>query len=145
MFSALSAVPIGTVQSGRHELIAAAACELIASGITLAETQLSQSTVPHWRQLVDSGLRSKAIPVQEAAAAALASVSRLVDCSAVVQRLIKDYEGGSPPMQQSLARVLAILDYAKHKHGVEDAVRCLLRMVDRKVRCPTAPIWRMWF
>ena len=66
---------------------------------------------------------------------ALAAVSRLVDCSAVVQRLIKDFEGGSPPMQQSLARVLGVLDYAKHKHGVVDAVRCLLRIVDRKVIC----------
>ncbi|KAI0754966.1 ARM repeat-containing protein [Daedaleopsis nitida] len=132
VFATLSAVPIGTIQSGRHELIAAAACELIASGISFAETQHSQSTVPHWRQVVDSGLKSKTVPVQEAAAAALASVSRLVDCSAVVQRLIKDYEGESPPMQQSLARVLGLLDYAKHKHGVEDAVRCLLRMVNRK-------------
>lgn len=89
--------------------------------------------MPHWRQVVDSGLKSKHVPVQEAAAAALAAVSRLVECSAVVQRLIKDYEGGSPPMQQSLARVLGVLDYAKHKHGIESAVECLLRMVDRKV------------
>ena len=72
--------------------------------------------------------------VQEAAADALAAVSRLVDCSAVVERLIKDFEGGNPPMQQSLARVLGVMDYAKHKHGIVNAVSCLLRMVDRKVR-----------
>ena len=71
--------------------------------------------------------------MQEAAASALAAVSRLVDCSAVVQRLIREFEGQSPPMQQSLARVLGVLDYAAFPHGVQDAVRCLLRMVDRKV------------
>ena len=83
-FAALSNVPIATIQSSRQELVAAAACELIAAGISYAETQHSQSTVPHWRQVVDSGLRSKHIPVQEAAAAALAAVSREVHCSAVV-------------------------------------------------------------
>ncbi|TFK86795.1 ARM repeat-containing protein [Polyporus arcularius HHB13444] len=132
VFAALSNVPLTMIQSSRHDLVAAAACRLIASGVSLAEIQHSQTTAPQWRQVVDSGLKSKSVTVQEAAADALAAVSRLVDCSAVVQRLIKDFEGGSPPMQQSLARVLGVLDYAKHKHGVVDAVRCLLRMVDRK-------------
>ena len=122
-----------TIESSRQELVAAAACRLIAASISLAETQHAQSTVPHWRKVVDSGLKNMNVTVQEAAADALAAVSGLVDCSAVVERLIKDFEGGSPPMQQSLARVLGVLDYAKHKHGVVNAVRCLLRMVDRKV------------
>ncbi|RPD62432.1 ARM repeat-containing protein [Lentinus tigrinus ALCF2SS1-7] len=132
VFAALSRVPLATMESSRQDLIAAAACRLIAAGVSFAETQHSHSTVPYWRQVVDSGLKNTNVTVQEAAAEALAAVSRLVDCSAVVQRLIKDFEGGSPPMQQSLARVLGVLDYAKHKHGVVDAVRCLLRMVDRK-------------
>ncbi|KAI0720503.1 TBCD protein [Cerioporus squamosus] len=132
VFAALNNVPLTMIQSSRQDLVAAAACRLIASGITFAETQHSQSTVPQWRQVVDSGLKNRNYTVQEAAAEALAAVSRLVDCSAVVQRLIKEFEGGSPPMQQSLARVLGVLDYATHKHGVVDAVRCLLRMVDRK-------------
>ena len=76
--------------------------------------------------------------VQQAAADALAAVSRLVDCSAVLQRLVNDFEKGTPPMQQSLARVLGVLDYAAHPHGVENAMRCLLRMVDRKVTSPGA-------
>ena len=122
-----------TLQSPRQELIAATACSLIASAISHAETQHAQTTVPHWRQVVDSGLKSKTAAVQEAAAGALAAVSRLVDCSAVLQRLVREFETGTPPMQQSLARVLGVLDYAAHPHGIVDAVRCLLRMVDRKV------------
>ncbi|KAI0632121.1 TBCD protein [Trametes polyzona] len=132
VFAFLSIVPLKTIQSPRQELVAEAACRLISTGITLPETQHAQSTVPHWRHVVDSGLKSRSVAVQEAAAAALAAVSRLVDCSAVVDRLIKEFEGGSGHMQQSLARALGVLDYASHPHGVEAAVRCLLRMVDRK-------------
>ncbi|KAI1789614.1 ARM repeat-containing protein [Ganoderma leucocontextum] len=135
IFAALSTVPLTTIQSSRQELIAAAACTLIASGISLSETQHAHATVPHWRQVVDSGLKNKNAAVREAAASALAAVSRLVDCSAVVQRLIREFEGQTPLMQQSLARVLGVLDYAAFPHGVQDAVRCLLRMVDRKNGC----------
>ena len=138
IFAALSTVPLATIQSTRQDLIAAAACRLIASATSLAETQHAQTTVPHWRHVVDSGLKSKTVAVQEAAADALAAVSRLVDCSAVLQRLVNDFEKGTPPMQQSLARVLGVLDYAAHPHGVENAIRCLLRMVDRKVTSPGA-------
>ena len=133
VFAALSTVPLAMIQSTRQDLIAAAACNLIAAGISHDETQHAHTTVPHWRQVVDSGLKSKTVAVQEAAAGALAAVSRLVDCSAVLQRLVREFEGGSPQMQQSLARVLGVLDYAAHPHGMQDAVRCLLRMVDRKV------------
>ncbi|PIL22540.1 hypothetical protein GSI_15229 [Ganoderma sinense ZZ0214-1] len=108
IFAALSTVPLTTIQSSRQELIAAAACSLIASGISFAETQHGHTTVPHWRQVVDSGLKHRTAAVQEAAASALAAVSRLVDCSAVVRRLIREFEGQTAPMQQSLARVLEI-------------------------------------
>ncbi|KAL1950308.1 hypothetical protein VTO73DRAFT_5432 [Trametes versicolor] len=131
VFAYLSTVPLATIQSARQEDITEAACRFIAAGISLPETQHAQSSVPHWRRVVDSGLRSKSATVQEAAAAALAAVSRLVDCSAVVDRLIGEFAAGSAPMQQSLARVLGVLDYASHPHGIESAVRCLLGMVDR--------------
>ncbi|KAI0761942.1 TBCD protein [Trametes elegans] len=132
VFAFLSAVPLTTIQSPRQELIAEAACRFIAAAISLPETEHAHSTVPHWRQVVDSGLKSTSVSIQEAAAAALAAVSGLVDCSAVVDRYIADFEPGSAPMQQSLARILGVLDYATHPHGVHKAVRCLLRMVDRK-------------
>ena len=144
IFAALSTVSLTMIQSSRQELIAAAACNLIASAISLAETQHAHTTVPHWRQVVDSGLKSKAAAVQEAAAGALAAVSRLVDCSAVLQRLVKEFEGGSPQMQQSLARVLGVLDYSAYEHGIEDAVRCLLRLVDRKVHGATPGTHANW-
>ncbi|OSD07226.1 TBCD protein [Trametes coccinea BRFM310] len=132
IFAYLSTVPLATIQSPRQELVAEAACQFIAAAISLPETQHAQSTVPHWRQVVDSGLKSRSVAVQEAAASALAAVSRLVDCSAVVDRMIREFETGSPQMQQSLARALGVLDYSAHPHGVQKAVDCLLRMVDRK-------------
>lgn len=140
VFAYLSTVPLATIQSPRQEDITEAACRFIAAGISLPETQHAQSSVPHWRRVVDSGLRSKSAAVQEAAAAALAAVSRLVDCSAVVDRLIGEFAAGSAPMQQSLARVLGVLDYASHPHGIESAVRCLLGMVDRTVRWALVPL-----
>ncbi|KAI0670789.1 TBCD protein [Trametes maxima] len=145
VFSSLSTVPLSTIQSPRQELIAEAACRFIAASISLPETQQAHSTVAHWRQVVDSGLKSKSITVQEAAAAALAAVSRLVDCSAVVHRLIGEFESGTAPMQQSLARVLGTLDYQAHPHGVEKAVGCLLRMVDRKAGSPNVEARRNAF
>ena len=86
-------VPIDIIRSPRNELVTAAACQLIASSITLKEILLEgQSSVPHWRTIVDLGLKHRKSTVQVAAASALAEVSKLVDCSAVVQR----YVGISP-------------------------------------------------
>ena len=75
------------IQSPRHELVTAAACRLIASSISLSEIQLEQrSSVPHWRKIIDIGLKHRDSDVQEAAAEALGEVSKLVDCSPVVDR-----------------------------------------------------------
>ncbi|KAH9942878.1 ARM repeat-containing protein [Amylocystis lapponica] len=131
IFSYLADVPIATVQSSRHELVTAAACHLIASSITVAETQAAQSSVPHWRAIVDFGLKSRTTAVQEAAAAALAAVSKLVDCSAIVQRLIREFSDGSPPMQQSLYMVLGVLDYTAYPHSLLVAIQSLLASVNR--------------
>lgn len=74
------------MQSSRHELVTAAACQLIASSISVEETESTQSSISHWRVIVDLGLKSRSATVQDAAATALAAVSKLVDCSAIVQR-----------------------------------------------------------
>lgn len=44
--------------------------------------------MPHWRTILDLGIKHRKSTVQEAAASALAEVSKLVDCSAVVQRYV---------------------------------------------------------
>ncbi|OCH86383.1 TBCD protein [Obba rivulosa] len=134
VFSYLNDVPLDTILSPRHELITSAACILIANAITSEETHNDQSAVPHWRRIVDAGLKSRSTTVQEAAAAAMATVSKLVDCSAVVNRLIQEFRVGSPQMQQSLCRVLGVLDYTAHPHGILEATRCLLNCVDRSAR-----------
>lgn len=77
------------IRSPRNELVTAAACQLIATSITLKEILLEgQSSVPHWRTVIDLSLKHRKSVVQEAAASALAEVSKLVDCSAVVQRYV---------------------------------------------------------
>ncbi|ETW81590.1 hypothetical protein HETIRDRAFT_383952 [Heterobasidion irregulare TC 32-1] len=84
IFSYLAAVPLVMIQSPRHELVTAAACRLIATSISLSEIQLEQrSSVPHWRKIIDTGLKHRNSDVQEAAAEALGEVSKLVDCSPV--------------------------------------------------------------
>lgn len=71
----------------RNELVTGAACGLLARTITRAEIDLQKnSAVPNWRKLLDYGLKHRTIAVQEAAAAALGAVSRLVDCAVVVKR-----------------------------------------------------------
>jgi hypothetical protein len=87
VFSYLSEVPLEIVQSPRNELVASAACLLIASSISIAEIQLeARSSVPHWRKIIDASLKHHATDVQEAAATAMGEVSKLVDCASVVQR-----------------------------------------------------------
>ncbi|KAH9841553.1 TBCD protein [Rhodofomes roseus] len=131
VFAYLVQVPLSAVESPRHELITATACNLIANGISPAEISSDETSVPHWRKVVDIGLKSKSMAVQEAAAGAMTAVSKLVDCSAIVDRLIRDFSSGSPPMQQSLCRVLGALDYAAYPHGILKAIDCLLTCVDR--------------
>ncbi|KZT73795.1 ARM repeat-containing protein [Daedalea quercina L-15889] len=131
VFAYLLEVPLNIVESSRHDLVTTAACNLIANGISPAEISSEETSVPHWRRVVDIGLKSKNTAVQEAAADAMAAVSKLVDCSAVVDRLIGDFNGGSPPVQQSLCRVLGVFDYAAYPHGIFKAIDRLLKCVDR--------------
>ena len=89
VFSFLVDVPVDMIRSPRNELVTAAVCQLIASSITLKEISLSgESSVPHWRTILDLGIKHRKSTVQEAAASALAEVSKFVDCSAVVQRYV---------------------------------------------------------
>jgi len=71
----------------RNPMLTEAACHLIAASITKAEIERREgSTAPHWRKIVDFGLKHRASSVQEAAAAAMASVSNFVDCSSEIHR-----------------------------------------------------------
>lgn len=141
------------IRSPRNELVTAAACQLIASSITRKEILLEgQSSVPHWRTVIDLGLKHRKSTVQVAAASALAEVSKLVDCSAVVQRyvdnpghgiltvdlsydhtFIRDFRSGSPLMQQSLARLLGLVDYKSHSHALPEVVDCLIASITPSV------------
>lgn len=129
-FSFLADVPIDMIRSPRNELVTAAACQLIASSITVKEILLEgQSSVPHWRTIIDFGLKHRKSTVQAAAASALAEVSKLVDCSAVVQRFIRAFRSGSPTMQQSLARLLGMMDYKNHSNALPEAIDCLVASI----------------
>jgi tubulin-specific chaperone D len=68
-------------------MVSAAACVLISKTITAAEIESGEkSSVPAWRDILGHGLKHRNTTVQEAAAEALSSVSKLVDCSDVVDR-----------------------------------------------------------
>ncbi|KAI0732028.1 TBCD protein [Fomitopsis betulina] len=131
VFTYLVQVPTDIIESPRHDLVTTTACNLIANGISALDMNFDDTSVPHWRKIVNIGLKSKNMSVQEAAAGAMAAVSKLVDCSAVVDRLIREFSNGSPPMQQSLCRVLGVLDYAAYPHGILNVIGCLLKCVDR--------------
>jgi hypothetical protein len=46
---------------------------------------------------------------------------------------ITEYQNGSPALQQSLGRLLGVLDYKKYPTGLKNAVDCLLSSVDPSV------------
>jgi tubulin-specific chaperone D len=108
--------------------------------------------VPHWRTIIDLGLKHRKSTVQVAAASALAEVSKLVDCSAVVQRyvgiyrhgvstgvsscdytFVREFRSGTPLMQQSLARLLGVMDYKSHSHALTEAIDCLVASITPSV------------
>ncbi|KAI0031394.1 TBCD protein [Vararia minispora EC-137] len=124
IFSYLADVPFETIQSPRNELVTRAACLLIASSISLAEIRLEEnSSVKYWRKVIDAGLKHRVPAVQEAAANALGEVSKLVDCSSTVRRY-----------QQSLARLLGVLDYTAYPHALPEVIDCLLESVNNTSR-----------
>lgn len=86
VFTYLVQVPTDIIESPRHDLVTTTACNLIANGISALDMNFDDTSVPHWRKIVNIGLKSKNMSVQEAAAGAMAAVSELVDCSAVVDR-----------------------------------------------------------
>ena len=87
IFSRLALVKPATLTAHRNELITAEACRLIATTLTLHEVELKdRGAVPHWRKVVEGGLCHRSATVQDEAAAAMASLSELVDCEKTVKR-----------------------------------------------------------
>lgn len=124
-----------TLQATRNEILLTAACDLIGASISHAEIVLQdQSSVPHWKTIVEVGLRHRNASVQESATKAFGAVSRLVDCSSDLARLIREFRVGLSPMQQSLGILVGELDYQAFPHGLENALTFILESVDRKVR-----------
>ncbi|KAK0201710.1 tubulin folding cofactor D C terminal-domain-containing protein [Desarmillaria ectypa] len=76
IFKYLAIVPHTVLVGSRNEIVTAAACQLIASTVTLAEIRMGPNrSVPKWRQVIDFGLKHRRVPVQEAAAMAMASIN----------------------------------------------------------------------
>ncbi|KDQ11508.1 hypothetical protein BOTBODRAFT_457108 [Botryobasidium botryosum FD-172 SS1] len=118
-------MPLSTFQKYRSELVLEAACNLIANCVSLEALQLDSPT-PRWKAIFELGLKHQSESVQEAAAAAMASISRLVDYSTDVKRFVKDFNTGSPLLKQSIARTLGVISYQHFSHGIGDAIACLL-------------------
>lgn len=127
IFILINRIPESLVLAPRNEQILSAVCSLVAASITREEVELkNSSSVPNWEKFVDHGLRHRSEDVREAGAAALAAVSSLTDCSSAVERYIREFKRGPPPLQQSLGYLLGVLDYHAHPHGLSEVMECLL-------------------
>ena len=135
VFRHLSSVPMRLLERTHNEILLAAACDLIGVSISFTEIALlDKSSVPHWKSIIEMGLRHKSTIVRGSAIKAFGSVSGLVDCSDDLLRLIRELRVGLPPMQQSLGTLVGGLDYKAFRHGVENALAFILESVDYKVR-----------
>ncbi|GJE97138.1 tubulin folding cofactor D C terminal domain-containing protein [Phanerochaete sordida] len=130
VFAALARLAPAVVHSFRNELVTAAACAVVANSATAADVA-DAASARLWRGLVDFALKSASALVQEAVAQAMARVSALVDCADYVQRFIRESRTGTPAVQQNACRVLGVLDYNAHDHGLLSAVDFLLASVDK--------------
>lgn len=134
MFCYLSFVPLKLLQNTRNDILLAAACDLIGVSISSAELALlDESSVPHWKLIIETGLRCRSPVIQESATKAFGSVSGLIDCSEDLTRLIREFRVGLPPMQRSLGTLVGVLDYRAFAHGLENALTFILESVDHKV------------
>ena len=89
MYSYLDKVPQKMLLSTRYELLTAATCELIAHSICKADIDASHGlSTAVWRSTINFALKSPSVVVQEAAATAMVSVSKLVNCSNDVARYV---------------------------------------------------------
>lgn len=134
VFSYLSEIPMEALQGTRNDILLAAACDLI--GVSISSTEmalLDKSSVPAWKSIIETGLRHRNASVQESATNAFGSVSRLVDCSDDLTRLIREFRVGLSPMQRSIGTLVGVLDYKGFPHGIENALTFILESVDRKV------------
>ena len=144
-FSHLASINKEILFGPRSGIVTAAACELIGNAITLTEIELKEeSSVPSWRKIIDHGLRYRLEDVQEAAANAYATISKREDlsdditrwvlrpnlffaaCLELSTRLITDLKSGLAIVQQSLPRVLGIIDYNICSGSFDLAFRYLL-------------------
>ena len=139
VFRYLSNIHMKMLQNARNEILLAAACDLIGVSISFTEvTLLDKSSAPHWKSIIEIGLRHRNVIVQKSATEAFGSVSRLVDCSDDLARLIRELRVGLPPMQRSLGAIVGVLDYRAFPHGLGDALTFILESVDRKVRAASS-------
>ncbi|KAL1728580.1 armadillo-type protein [Schizophyllum commune] len=133
IFSRLALVKPATLTAHRNELITAEACRLIATTLTLPEVELKdKGAVPHWRKVVEGGLCHRSATVQDEAAAAMASLSRLVDYRwlTLCSTLIKDLKTTTMSARPTLGKMLGVLQYDKHPNALKEVVECLLECVD---------------
>lgn len=140
VFRYLSRVPMEVLQSTRNEILLAAACDLI--GVSISPTEITlpdKSSVPHWKLVIEMGLRHRNVVIRESAAKAFGSVSRLVDCSDDLIRLIRELRVGLSPMRQSLGTLVGVVDYRVFPRGLENALTFILESVDCKVRVVSSP------
>ncbi|KAG5635355.1 hypothetical protein H0H81_011556 [Sphagnurus paluster] len=134
IFWALSRISFDVVVGSRNAIVTAAACRLISITLTLPEIQSDPSPVPHWRKIIDHGLKHRTTSVQEAAADAVASFSRhLLFC---ISTLIRELSSSPPIIQQSLGTVLGAVDYSAHTNALPEATQCLLEFVKPSHKSP---------
>ncbi|KAG6814258.1 hypothetical protein H0H92_015373 [Tricholoma furcatifolium] len=102
IFRWLAHVPFDLLVGPRNAIVTAASCRLISITLTSAELLNEITSVPRWRELVDYGLKHRTPFVQEAAAAAMASI------------------------QQSLGTLFGAIDYSAHNNALPEAIQCIL-------------------
>ncbi|KAJ4000417.1 TBCD protein [Lentinula boryana] len=127
----LARIPESTLLGPRNEIITAAACDLMTQTITIHEIKLGMdSSVSNWNRIIEYGLKHRDTTVQESATATIGSMSKLVDCSSTVLRLIRELTKGTLS-QRVLGRILGVIDYDAYPTCLPQSIKSLLEGVNR--------------
>ncbi|KAN0063038.1 hypothetical protein ACQY0O_004201 [Thecaphora frezii] len=133
-FTTLDALAAGRFRRSQPALVLDASCKLVEASFRLAALAppATEAVSTSWRMVVDRALQDPEDYVHNAAAKAVASASRVAECTFLIDRAVDEWKTLGVTQQQSHTLVLGSIDYSRHLQGFERAWRHLVAVVDSR-------------
>ncbi|KAF8319117.1 TBCD protein [Clavulina sp. PMI_390] len=125
VYKLLAKLPPRLIKKYGNELVLSSICYALQTSLSTEALLLPQSET-WWRPALDTSLKHRDVGVQESAARAMSSLSKLRSCTDYVKVASKDFPTSTPNAQQGYARTLGFLDFAAFDHGIKTGTDVLI-------------------